>query len=95
MGSQGKLPKNLKTIRLTVGAMIKVVRESRLLSHAELARIIGEGASKEQIKGYEAGETDISAATLFKIAEVLRYKIDIFFDAYYNPEDYPSLESME
>lgn len=73
--------------------MFKVLRKEQLLSRAEMARLIGE--SEERVKGYENGKIDISAVTLFKVGEVLRYRINTFFDAYYNPQDYPSLESIE
>lgn len=90
---RSSLPIDEETIQQSIGAMITVLRKSQLLSREFIAEHLG--VSHEQAKRYESGDTVISAAHLFLIAELLHFKIDVFFDAYYNPEDYYAFEDME
>lgn len=55
---------------------IKLARETRGYSMAELAKLLG--VSKQMISQYEAGTSEPSSATLFKIIDVLNYPLSYY-----------------
>lgn len=57
----------------TGGSIIKYMRQSRKLTQAELAKLVG--ISRTSICQMEADNQTISLDRLFKIADVLGYKL--------------------
>ncbi len=61
-----------------VGARLRLVRTSRRLSLEELGRQIG--VTYQQIQKYETGSNRISAATLYRISQLLEISPTFFFE---------------
>ena len=69
-------------IDVHMGGRLRQVRASRRMSLEELGRRIG--VTYQQIQKYETGANRISAATLFRIAEVFDTTPAYFFDGLSN-----------
>lgn len=68
---------NLKEIRSSVGANLKVLRKERAVSQAELARILN--VSQPQLSLLENGKASLSAEQLFLLAKKFSKPLEEFF----------------
>ncbi|HDF2329236.1 TPA: helix-turn-helix transcriptional regulator [Morganella morganii] len=62
----------------TIGNSIKERRKELGYSGAEMGRLLK--VSQQQYSRYERGESMISAITLFKISDILKYPICLFLN---------------
>jgi transcriptional regulator with XRE-family HTH domain len=72
-------------VEVTIGARIKVLRDTVGMSQATLATAIG--VSFQQVQKYEKGKTRVSVSTLQSLAEALGVQSVAFFPAKSAPND--------
>ncbi|MGH1403001.1 MAG: helix-turn-helix domain-containing protein [Alphaproteobacteria bacterium] len=74
---------------MVIGNNLRVIRETRNYSQADLAKSVG--ITFQQIQKYEKGINRISASKLLEISNALKTDIKDFYRGLLNEKDYPPI----